>query len=280
MSESDSIVAETAARIFADLADPQTINAAKDEAWKAPLWKALEENGLTLAWVPEDLGGAGAGLADGFEVVLVAGRYAAPVPITETLIAGWLLAQGGIASPAGMMTVAPMRTKERIALNPNGMLSGRAHGIPFVADAAHIAVLAHGVDGPAIALVATSAVRAREMRGIAGNTLHELIFEDVKPLRVAKAPAGFDQGTLMLMGAAVRSLSTAGALSMALDISVRYAGERVAFERTISKFQAVQHNLARLAGEVAASNAAATSAADAIANASSLESPEIGRAHV
>src|SRR5439155_20179101 len=65
VSES-SIVAETAARIFADLADPQEINRAKDEAWKGPLWQALADAGLTLAWVPEELGGAGAELADGF----------------------------------------------------------------------------------------------------------------------------------------------------------------------------------------------------------------------
>lgn len=275
MSESDNIVAETAARIFADLADPQTVNAAKDDAWKGPLWAALEENGLTLAWVPDDLGGAGAGISDGFEVVQVAGRYAAPVPVVETLLAGWLLAQGKIASPTGMMTVAPMRLKERIALDTNGTLTGRAHGIPFARDARHVAVLAHGVDGPVIALVDMSAVTLREMRGIAGDTPHELVFEGVKPVQMAKAPSDFDQEALMLMGAATRSLATAGALSTALDISVRYAGERVAFERTISKFQAVQHNLARLAGEVAASNAAATSAADAIANAPSLTGPGI-----
>ena len=40
---SASIVAETAMRIFADLADPQTVNRAKDEAWRAPLWRAIEE---------------------------------------------------------------------------------------------------------------------------------------------------------------------------------------------------------------------------------------------
>ena len=66
MTESDNIVAETAARIFADLADPQTINRAADGAWKKPLWDTLAEAGLTLAWVPEGQGGAGAGLADGF----------------------------------------------------------------------------------------------------------------------------------------------------------------------------------------------------------------------
>jgi acyl-CoA dehydrogenase len=54
-------------------------------------------------------------------------------------------------------------------------------------------------------------------------------------------------------------------------MSVRYANERVAFERPIAKFQAVQHNLARLAGEVAAAMTAAGSAADAVANAASFD---------
>ena len=116
MSESDSIVAETAARIFADLADPQTVNAAKDQSWKAPLWSALEDNGLTLAWVPDDLGGAGASLADGFEVISVAGRFAAPVPIAETLLAGWLLTQGKIASPPGKFCAC-----RRAGTNPAAM---------------------------------------------------------------------------------------------------------------------------------------------------------------
>src|SRR6266852_7445482 len=79
VSESGNIVADTAARIFADLADPQAINSAGDGGWKAPLWQALAEAGLTLAWVPEAQGGAGAGLADGFEILSVAGRFAAPV---------------------------------------------------------------------------------------------------------------------------------------------------------------------------------------------------------
>jgi alkylation response protein AidB-like acyl-CoA dehydrogenase len=75
----------------------------------------------------------------------------------------------------------------------------------------------------------------------------------------------------MLKGGVARSLQIAGALESMLDISVRYSNERVAFEKKISKFQAVQHNLARLAGESAAALAAATSAADALANAASFD---------
>ena len=66
MAESENIVAETAEKIFADLADAQTINHDKKGEWKAPLWQALSEAGLPLAWVPEDCGGSGASLAEGF----------------------------------------------------------------------------------------------------------------------------------------------------------------------------------------------------------------------
>ena len=275
MSDSDSIVAETAARIFKDLADPQTINAAKDETWKGPLWSALEESGLALAWVPDDLGGAGAELADGFAVIRVAGRSAAPVPIAETLLAGWLLSQGRITSPAGMMTLAPMRPRDRITLAADGTLSGRARGVAFAAEAGHIAVLAHGDKGAVIALVDAKSARVAEHRGIAGSPVYEVGFDKVRPLKVAEAPKGFGQDTLMLMGATVRSLATAGALEAILAIAVQYAGERVAFGKTISKFQAVQHSLARLAGESSAASAAATSAADAIATSGNLDTPGI-----
>jgi acyl-CoA dehydrogenase len=75
----------------------------------------------------------------------------------------------------------------------------------------------------------------------------------------------------MLMGGVARSLQIAGSLETMLDVSVRYSNERVAFEKKISKFQAVQHNLAKLAGEAAAALAAASSAADAIANSDTFD---------
>ena len=106
MGESN-IVVETAERIFADLCDPQTVNSAKDDNWKDALWKALTENGLTLPWIPEEHGGAGAELADGFELLSAAGRFAVPVPLAETMLAGWLLSQGGIVHPKGRCRSRP-----------------------------------------------------------------------------------------------------------------------------------------------------------------------------
>jgi acyl-CoA dehydrogenase len=266
-----SIVGETAARIFADLADPQTVNRATDDAWRAKLWQTLADAGLTLAWVPEAQGGAGASLAEGFEILTVAGRFAAPVPLAETLLAGWLLACADLASPEGPMTVAPARPADRIALNADGTLSGRARAVPFASTVEHLAVLASGAGGASIALVERKAVRLERGESLAGDASDTVTLDRATPLRIALAPAGDGQGALMLMGAVVRSVETAGALETMLALTLRYAEERVAFERPIAKFQAVQHNLARLAGEVAAAMTAAGSAADAIAGADDFD---------
>ncbi len=260
--ESDHIVAEVAARIFADLADPQTVNAAKNGAWRAPLWQALEEAGLTLAWVPEAQGGAGAGVADGFAILSVAGRFAIAVPLAETLLAGWLLARAGLEAPRGAMTVAPARPLDRVTLNKDGTLSGKATGVPFASQAEHIAVLAEGAAGNTVALVAAKDCRLGQGTNLAGDASGSVSFDGVKPLAVAQCD--LDRTALMLMGATVRAVETAGALEAVLSLTVAYANERVAFERKIGKFQAVQQNLARLAGEVAAALAVSGSAADTL----------------
>ncbi len=265
--ESDQIVADAAARIFADLADPQTINHAKDGAWKEPLWRALSDAGLPLAWVPETLGGSGASLAAGFAILGVAGRFAMAVPLAETLAAGWLWARAGLEAPATPMTLAPLRPRDRITVDADGKLSGRATGVPFAQDSRYIVVLADGSKDQAIALVEVKDCRLSEGRNLAGDAANVVTFERVKPLSSAPAPDGFDRSSLLLMGSTIRSVETAGALEAVLSLSVGYANERVAFERPIGKFQAVQQNLARLAGEVAAALAVAGSAADTVAQA-------------
>jgi acyl-CoA dehydrogenase len=268
---SENIVAETAERIFADLADAQSINSAANDDWKTPLWAALTDAGLPLAWVPEDCDGSGASLADGFALAASAGKFALPIPLVETMLAGWLLAQASLSSPGGRMTVAPARPQDRITINADGTLSGRVRGIPFASEAAHIAVIAQSAKGCSIALVEASACRIEAGESLGSDASNTVTLNNVKPLSSKPAPSGMAPASLMLMGATVRSLQIAGALESILEITLRYSNERVAFEKQISKFQAVQHNLAKLAGEVAAAVAAAGSAADAIANGSSFD---------
>jgi acyl-CoA dehydrogenase len=258
-----NIIVDTATRIFQDLCEPDTVNEAEKGEWPEALWDAIEESGLTLTWVPDELGGAGAALADGFAVLRVAGRFAAPVPLAETLMAGWLLAQAGIAVPGGPLTIAPVHADGRIALAADGTLSGRARRVPFARTAGHIAVLAHRGGEMAVALVARAGLPINQSANLAGEPRDDVSFDGVAPEAVR--PVAVDQDLVVTFGAAVRLQQMAGALEKILEQSVQYALDRSQFGRPIGKFQAVQHNLATLAGEVAAASAAADAAAEACA---------------
>jgi acyl-CoA dehydrogenase len=268
----DNIIVDTATRIFQDLCEPATVNDAEKGVWPKALWNALEESGLPLAWVPEDLGGAGAAMADGFAVLRVAGRFAAPVPLAETLMAGWLLASAGIKVPNGPMTFAPVHADGHIVLRNDGRLGGGVRRVPFARNAGHIAILAHRENGPAVALVSAANLTISQSTSLAGEPRDNVSFEGAVPEAVR--PVALDQDRLVVFGAAVRLQQMAGALEKILEQSVQHALDRSQFGRPIAKFQAVQHNLAMLAGEVAAASAAADAAAEACSG------PEINTAEV
>ena len=271
MEDGMSLVAETCERVFRDCAEPQAIALdPESEEWRGALWNALEETGLSMAWVPEEAGGAGASVREGFEALHAAGRFAAAAPLADTLVAGIVLARAGLDIPAGKLAAAPVRGGDRIELRPDGTLSGRAGRVPFGREAEHVAVVARaggsgdGDGGCRVALVERARCGLVEGASLAGDPLDRLDFGGVAPLAVGARPVAGDE--VRLFGAASRAALIAGALQAVLDLSVDYACERVAFERPIAKFQAVQHELARLAGEVAAANAAANSAAWALEN--------------
>jgi acyl-CoA dehydrogenase len=258
----DNIIVDTANRIFADLCEPATINAAEEGKWPTDLWNALEESGLPLTWVSDELGGAGAEMTDGFAVIRAAGRAAAPVPLAETLLAGWLLGLGKIEAPAGPMSLAPIYEDGRIELE-GGTLRGRSRHVPFARNAQHIAVLATQGGKPVVALVAAEGLTIAQGISYAGEPRDTVTFTGATPIATG-AVEGLTTTGIQQIGAAARTQQMAGALEHILDQSVQWSLDRVQFGRAIAKFQAVQHNLAQLAGEVAAAGAAADAAGDAI----------------
>ena len=259
MTDGANLIADTTRRIFRELGAPQSL---LSNARRERLWQALSEADLTRTWVPESLGGSGASLADGFAVLRIAGEYAVANPLADTLLGGWLLSKAGISAPSGALTVAPADIRDRITLSPNDKLSGAARAVPFGRSAAHIAVVAMRDTQPFIALVDRQLCATTEHGNLAGDARDTINFKNITPTSLADSPLQHD--ALMLMGAAVRAAQMAGALQSVLDLSVAYANERIAFAKPIGKFQAIQHSLAKLAGEVAAAVAAASSAADAI----------------
>jgi acyl-CoA dehydrogenase len=261
---SDSIIIDTVTRVCQDLCEPGVINDAEEGKWPTALWDALEESGLTLTWVLDEIGGAGAEMADGFDVLKVGGAFAVPVPLAETLLAGWLLGQAGAQVPMGPMTAAPVSADTRITLS-GGKLSGTAHAVPFARNAEHMAVLARDGDNCVVALVRGADCAIIQGTSLAGEPADDVAFDDVTPVSITPAPAGLDEGALEAFGAAVRCVQMAGALQRILDQSVQYALEREQFGRPIGKFQAIQHMLAELAGEAAAAGAASDAVSEALA---------------
>jgi len=161
------------------------------------------------------------------------------------------------------MTVAPVHADGHITLRAGGTLTGRARRVPFARNAGHIAVLAHREAARVVALVAAAGLAISQATSLAGEPSDEVSFDGVVPEAVR--PVDLDQDLLVGFGAAVRLQQMAGALEKILEQSVQHAFDRSQFGRPIAKFQAVQHNLATLAGEVAAASAAADAAAEACA---------------
>ncbi len=262
--KADPLIVETVNRVCTDLCSPELVNAAEDGDWPSDLWEAMESTGLSLAWVPEAAGGPGASLADGFAVVRASARFAAPVPVAETLCAGWLLAQAGLSAPAGPMSVAPVRPQEKLARDAAGLLHGSANGVPYAGPSTHLVVVVSELDAPLVGLVSTADCRLASGSNLAGEAQGAVNFEAVRPVDTGYMAGPDPLDALQRMGAAIRAQQIAGALERILDLSLEYARERVQFGRPIARFQAIQHSLASLAGEVAAAGAAADAAASAI----------------
>jgi acyl-CoA dehydrogenase len=258
MNELRSILADTVTRLFTERVTQEVRESAEKGVWPAALWQQVEENGLTLPQIPEARGGGGGSWQDAHVVVSGAGRFAVPLPLAETMLGGWLLAHSGLDVPAGPLTAAPVNPGDRLEVVRQGdgwRLSGAATRVPWGRAAQHVVVVASGL----VALVS------------AGNAVVEpdvnLALEPRDTLRwegapvIAAAPADeLPVDRVRLYGALVRSAQMAGGLEYLLAQTVQYVSERKQFGRAIGSFQAIQHQLALLAGHTAAAGSAAAHA--------------------
>lgn len=80
-------IADSLDRLLADVSTPAVVRAIERGASPAPLWQALETSGYLDAMVPEDRGGAGLSLAGAFELFVLEGKHAVPVPLAQTIAA-------------------------------------------------------------------------------------------------------------------------------------------------------------------------------------------------
>lgn len=244
---SDDLLGDTADRIFdawADHADP---------------WRVAEDAGLTRIGISEEAGGSGGGLHDAAEVLRWSGFHAVPAPLAETLwLAGPLLAAARLPIPDGPLTAAWADAGQvRLVADADGSwsLDGEFARVPWARDVARIAV----VVGDRLCSIAPDACEIAPGANLVGEPRDTVRCNQLRidADDVVDLPR---QPDMQLKAALARTVQITGAAQRAVDLSVRYAGERVQFGRKLAAFQAVQQYLAIMAEEVAVAELASISA--------------------
>ncbi|MFO1135686.1 MAG: acyl-CoA dehydrogenase family protein [Rhodoblastus sp.] len=273
MSETTDLIRDMAEKLFGDACQKSVLAAAENGEFQKALWQEIADAGLAGALLPESAGGSALAIEDALAALRISASRAAPVPLAETMLAGWL-AGAAVALPEGPLTIAPTSSGSALALKKNGAgwrLEGVARRVPFARNAAAILVLAKTDGANMVARVDPKSCKIEHGRNLAMEPRDDVTFAcDLGSSDVAPAGDGVNAESLRAFGAAMRANQIAGALSRTLEITLQYANERVQFGKPIGKFQAVQHNLAMLAAHSAAANAAADMAAEAAANGMSL----------
>ena len=268
-----ALIQDTLRKLLADQCQSQVVEAAEAGVWPEKLWQTLQETGLTLAGLKAELGGAGGEPADALLVMREAARFAAPVPLAEHLLAALLLQEAGepLAAPCATLAVGEFRLDGK-------RLSGSAEQVAFARWCSHLLVPADSAGGKRLCLLPREACALKERQNLAGEPRDGVKVDAATPSQVCAAPPQVAE-RIQLLGAASRTVMMSGALESILEMSVAYAMERVQFGRPLARFQAIQQQLAVLAGEVAAATMAAQAVEAAFASLDEVEIA-IGKARV
>lgn len=232
--------AEALEDILRDQCTPATVRAIEAGGDPLPLWNAIADAGFLELLAPEAAGGAGLPLDEFFPVLLLLGRYAVPLPLAQAMAARALLPEGA-AAPAGLLTIAPGLRRDSEGWYCPQLPYGSIATQVLADDGEHL-LLFDCVGAQRL----PTGVRHSQAAG----------------LRLAADPQRFarDGESLRAWGAALHAGLLAGAMARAFEMTLQYGNERTQFGKSIGKFQAIQHQLAVMAEQVAAARLSARAA--------------------
>lgn len=249
--ETREMLHQTAASIFAE--------------GPSDLWEVLKSVGFDKALVPESKGGVGVSWAVACELLAIAGKHAAAVPMAEAMIGHWLVDLAGVEE-IELPTLGFSSLSEPVRLTRTGdewHVGGALVRVPWGSACTHIVFISEGPEAQLIVVARdASGISITPGHNLAGEPRDDVAFEGVVPHAVVPAP--FESNSLQAVAAITRSALMAGAIERALTLTVDYANMRVQFGRPIGKFQAVQQNIAVLATQAAAARAATEAGSEAI----------------
>ena len=280
LSEDARLVYDAAERILREECSKELVDAAEAGTWPAELWATLEASGLPRACAPAELGGAELPLAEGLALLRLVGVHAVPVPLAETVVATFLLGAAGAPAladgPLGVALAADGLEVRREA--GARVLSGRIDRVAFAPVVDRVLLVLPEAGAATLALVDTAPLLAAAGANLAGEPLADLRFADVRISDDACLVADRDAEEIAGLMALTRSLMISGAMASILDLGTSYALERKQFGRPIAAFQAVQQQLAVLAGEAAAAIRAADGALEALGTPAALTEIAVAKA--
>jgi acyl-CoA dehydrogenase len=221
-------------------------------------WGELVASGMASLGVPEEHGGTGGTLAHLAEVVRAAGATLARVPIVEAGMAGtWLAAECGRRFDA-----SPVVCVDGSRLSLAGQqLAGVVPDVAWFADAGTLLVLCVNESGEESVLpLAPAELVAEHGTNLVGEPRSIIRFSDIAVGDRALTVSRGTTAELRLRAALGRALLVEGALGTVLQLTCTYAAQREQFGKPISRFQAVQQQVAELAADVALAGASTEAA--------------------
>jgi alkylation response protein AidB-like acyl-CoA dehydrogenase len=274
------LLIDTAGELFAAACEPHVLIGAEG-TWLPELWETLAELGFPTLGVAEEDGGAGGSIEDAVAIARVAGSYAAPVPLVESMLAAWALTAAELALPDGSASAVGVAAGA-LAADEAGRIAAVARHVPWAPIVDRIVLVA--ADGAIVSLPRT-ACTVRDGENLAGEPYGDVELDALggEDVVVGRLPSSWDGDRFALLAALMRTAQIAGALDRILAMTVEYANQRQQFGRSISSFQAIQEQLAELAGVVVAVGVAVDAAAEradglAIAAAKAYASDALGAA--
>ncbi len=258
----ESLIERSAQRLFAAQVDKSARERVEDGVFDTGLWQLAVDSGFTLALASEAAGGSGQSWSGAAPILYAIGFHQVPLPLAETMVAAQLLSLAGIEIPDGPIALIEQGRGNALRAVGSGVelrIDGRATHVAWARHAL-TALVSLGRQGLALVDLRQPAVTCEAELDPARMPSDTVVFRDAVCLAQRASPLTLPQ-PVWLLGALARALMIAGAMQSVLEQSVRYASERVQFGQPIGKYQAIQQQLALLAGDAEAARLAALAAA-------------------